>query len=134
MFFLVNNGPFAGNDGKAITLRQLRERLVRELKTNVALRMEEIDRGDGVKVSGRGELHLGILIEEMRREGMELLVSRPEVITHRDAEGNLLEPMEKVIIDVPEDFQGVVIEKLARRKGEMTNMHATGTGMVRMEF
>lgn len=134
MFFLVNNGPFAGNDGRAVTLRQVKERLDRELKTNVALRVEDLGRPDGVKVSGRGELHLGILIEEMRREGMELCVSRPEVITHTDADGNLTEPMEKLVIDVPEEHQGVVIEKLARRKGELTNMHATGTGIMRLEF
>ena len=87
MFFLVNNGPFAGRDGRAVTLRQIKDRLERELRVNVALRVEDLGRPDGVKVSGRGELHLGILIEEMRREGMELCVSRPEVITHRDADG-----------------------------------------------
>ncbi len=134
MFFLANTGPFAGNEGKAITLRQLRERLDKETRNNVALRVEDIGRADGLKVSGRGELHLAILIEEMRREGMELCVSRPEVITQHDANGNLLEPMEQVIIDIPEDCQGVVIEKLAKRKGEMQSMHSTGTGMVRLEF
>lgn len=134
MFFLVNSGPFAGDDGRAVTLRQVKERLDREVKTNIALRVEDLGRPDGVKVSGRGELHLGILIEEMRREGMELCVSRPEVITQKDADGNLLEPMEKLVIDVPETYQGVVIEKLAKRKGEMTNMAATGTGIMRMEF
>lgn len=134
MLFLVNTGPFAGQDGKAITLRQVRERLTRELHTNVALRVEDVGRGDGVKVSGRGELHLGILIEEMRREGMELCVSRPEVITRRDEEGNLLEPMEQVIVDVPEAYQGVVIEKLSRRKGELKLMENPGTGTLRLEF
>jgi GTP-binding protein len=134
MFFLVNSGPFAGNDGRAITLRQLKERLDREVKSNVALRVEDIGRSDGVKVSGRGELHLGILIEEMRREGMELCVSRPEVITRRDRNGATLEPSEKLVIDVPEEYQGTVIEKIARRKGEMTHMHATGTGIIRLEF
>jgi len=134
MFFLVNSGPFAGNDGKAITFRQLKERLDRELRVNVSLRMEDIGRADGVKVSGRGELHLGILIEEMRREGMELCVSRPEVITQHDDGGNLLEPMELVVIDVPGESQGVVIEKLAKRKGELKGMDNTGTGIVRMEF
>jgi GTP-binding protein len=134
MFFLVNSGPFAGDDGRAITLRQLRERLERELKTNIALRVEDVGRADGLKVSGRGELHLGILIEEMRREGMEFCVSRPEVITQKDENGHLLEPMERLVIDVPEDYQGAVIEKLARRKGEMSNMMATGTGIVRLEF
>ena len=113
MFFLVNTGPFAGEDGRAITLRQIKDRLERELRINVALRVEDLGRADGVKVSGRGELHLAILIEEMRREGMELCVSRPEVITHRDDKGNLLEPMEQLVIDVPEEYQGVVIEKLA---------------------
>ena len=88
MFFLVNTGPFAGNEGRAVTLRQIKDRLERELRVNVALRVEDLGRADGVKVSGRGELHLAILIEEMRREGMELCVSRPEVITHRDAHGN----------------------------------------------
>jgi GTP-binding protein len=134
MFFLVNNGPFSGNDGRAVTLRQVKERLEREVKTNVALRVEDLGRPDGIKVSGRGELHLGILIEEMRREGMELCVSRPEVITHHDKEGNLMEPMEKAIIDVPDEYQGVIIEKLAKRKGDMVAMEATGTGIVRLEF
>ena len=106
MFFLVNNGPFAGDDGRAVTLRQIKDRLARELRVNVALRVEDLGRPDGVKVSGRGELHLAILIEEMRREGMELCVSRPEVITHRDAQGKLLEPIEQLIIDVPDEYQG----------------------------
>lgn len=134
MFFLVNTGPFAGNEGRAVTLRQIKERLERECRVNVALRVEDLGRPDGVKVSGRGELHLAILIEEMRREGMELCVSRPEVITHRDEKGALLEPVEELIVDVPEEFQGVVIEKLARRKGELTGMHNHGTGMMRLEF
>ena len=119
MFFLVNNGPFSGKDGQAVTLRQIKDRLDRELRVNVALRVEDLGRPDGVKVSGRGELHLGILIEEMRREGMELCVSRPEVITHEDENGHLLEPMEELTIDVPDEFQGIVIEKLAQRKGEL---------------
>lgn len=134
MFFLVNNGPFAGQDGQAVTLRQVKDRLDRELRVNVALRVEDLGRPDGVKVSGRGELHLGILIEEMRREGMELCVSRPEVITRRDEEEGLLEPMEQLTIDVPNEFQGIVIEKLAQRKGEITAMHDSGTGVARMEF
>ena len=134
MFFLVNNGPLSGQDGRAVTLRQIKERLERELRTNVSLRVEDLGRSDGVKVSGRGELHLSILIEEMRREGMELCVSRPEVITHRDKKDNLLEPMEHLIVDIPSDYQGIVIEKLARRKGEMKQMHNEGTGMVRVEF
>jgi len=134
MFFLVNTGPFAGQDGKAFTLRQLRERLVRELRVNLALRVEDLPTGEGMKVSGRGELHLAILIEEMRREGIEVCVSRPEVITHRDENNAVLEPMEQLRVDVPDDYQGVVIEKLARRKGELTNMENTGTGVTRMEF
>jgi len=134
MFFLVNNGPFAGQDGRAVTLRQIKDRLAREVRVNVALRVEDLGRPDGVKVSGRGELHLAILIEEMRREGIELCVSKPEVITHRDARGKLLEPMEQLIIDVPEEYQGTVIQELSLRKGELIAMHATGTGLVRLEF
>lgn len=134
MFFLVNSGPFAGNEGQAVTLRQIRDRLERELRVNVALRVEDLGRPDGLKVSGRGELHLGILIEEMRREGMELCVSRPEVITQRDAHGRLLEPIEDLTIDVPDEYQGIVIEKLAQRKGELTGMQNTGTGVVRLEL
>ncbi len=134
MFFLVNNGPFAGEDGRAVTLRQIKDRLERELRVNVALRVEDLGRPDGVKVSGRGELHLAILIEEMRREGMELCVSKPEVITHRDARGHLLEPLEQLVIDVPDDYQGTVIQALSLRKGELTGMHASRTGLVRLEF
>ena len=134
MFFLVNNGPHAGKDGQAVTLRQIKDRLDRELRVNVALRVEDLGRPDGVKVSGRGELHLGILIEEIRREGMELCVSRPEVITHRDGSGRVLEPMEQLTIDVPDQYQGIVIEKLAQRKGELTGMRNTGTGVVRLDL
>ena len=132
--FLVNNGPFAGQEGRAATLRQIKTRLDRELRTNVALRAETTDRGDGMKVSGRGELHLAILIEEMRREGMEFCVSSPEVITHRDPEGRLLEPFEELIVDVPFEFQGTVIEKVSQRKGQLLNMENNGAGMVRIEF
>ncbi len=134
MFFLVNSGPFSGEDGTAIMLRQLKERLTRELRVNVALRMEDIGRSDGVKVSGRGELHLAILIEEMRREGLEFCISRPEVITHKDTAGNTLEPIEQLIIDVPEEFQGAVIEKLARRQGGLRNIESTSSNFVRLEF
>ncbi len=134
MFFLVNSGPFAGREGQAVTLRQIKDRLERELRVNVALRVEDLGRPDGVKVSGRGELHLAILIEEMRREGMELCVSRPEVITHTDENGRLLEPMEQLTVDVPNEFQGIVIEKLAQRKGEISALHDSGTGVARMEF
>ncbi|NLH95186.1 MAG: translational GTPase TypA [Synergistaceae bacterium] len=134
MFFLVNTGPFSGKEGRAVTLRQIRDRLMREARVNVALRVEDIGRPDGIKVSGRGELHLAILIEEMRREGMEFCVSRPEVITARDEQGNLLEPIEQLIIDVPEEHQGVVIEKVSKRKGEFTSVQNLGTGMLRLEF
>lgn len=135
MLFCVNSGPFAGQEGTAVTLRQIRDRLARELRTNVALRVEDVlERGDGVKVSGRGELHLGILIEEMRREGMELCVSPPEIITKRDAHGHLLEPMEELTIDVPMQYQGIVIERIAQRRGELKHMHNEGNGTVRLEF
>lgn len=134
MFFLVNTSPFAGQDGNAITLRQLKARIERETKTDPALRMEDLGRPDGIKVSGRGELHLGILIEEMRREGSELCVSRPEVITQLDVNGKRLEPMEELIIDVPEEYQGVVIQKLALRKGELKGMENSGAGVLRLGF
>ncbi len=134
MFFLVNNGPFSGEEGRSITLRQLRERLDRELRVNVALRVEDLGRADGLKVSGRGELHLAILIEEMRREGLEFCVSRPEVITRIAADGSLHEPFETVLIDLPEDFQGVVIEKLSKRRGELRHVESLGTGNIRLEF
>lgn len=134
MFFLVNTSPFAGEDGAAVTLRQIKARLERETRIDPALRVEDIGRADGVKVSGRGELHLGILIEEMRREGMEFCVSRPEVITQRGANDELLEPMEELIIDVPEEYQGVVIQKIASRKGELLGMENGGTGTLRLTF
>ncbi len=134
MFFLVNNGPFSGQDGTAIMLRQLKERLERELRVNVALRMEDVGRPDGVKVSGRGELHLAILIEEMRREGLEFCISRPEVITRLDENDNVLEPIEQLIIDIPEEHQGIIIEKLAKRKGELTSVENAGTKTIRVEF
>lgn len=134
MFFLVNTSPFAGQDGNAITLRQLKTRIERETKTDPALRMEDIGRPDGIKVSGRGELHLGILIEEIRREGSEVCVSRPEVILQYSSAGKRLEPMEELIIDVPEEYQGAVIQKLALRKGELKGMENSGTGVLRLEF
>ncbi|MCI6261529.1 MAG: translational GTPase TypA [Pyramidobacter porci] len=134
MFFLVNNSPFAGRDGTPLTLRQLKARLERECQTNVALRVEDLGRPDGLKVSGRGELQMAILVEQMIREGSELCVSRPEVITKTDESGHLLEPIEQLIVDVPETYQGVVIEKLAGRKAEMVSMNNLSTGIVRMEF
>lgn len=133
MFFLVNNSPFSGEQGQAITLRQLKNRLERELQSNVALHMEDLGRPDGVKVSGRGELHLAILIEEMRREGLEFCVSKPEVITE-ELDGKTYEPMEALTIDIPEEFQGIVFEKLARRKGRMSGMKNLRTGLMRLDF
>src|SRR5690606_5540620 len=132
MNFIVNNSPFAGQEGKYVTTRNLSERLSRELKSNVSLRVEMTDSPDIFKVSGRGELHLAILIENMRREGYELQVSRPEVITKK-IDDVLSEPIEHVIIDVPEEFVGIVIEKLGKRKGEMKNM-VTFKENTRIEF
>jgi GTP-binding protein len=132
MNFSINNSPFAGQEGKYVTTRHLSERLARELRSNVSLRIELTDSPDVFKVSGRGELHLAILIETMRREGYELQVSRPEVILKR-IDDVLCEPMEHVIIDVPEEHTGVVIENLGRRRGEMRNM-ISSSGNVRLEF
>jgi GTP-binding protein len=134
MFFLVNSSPLAGQDGQVITVRQLRERLEKELRTNVALRVEDSGRPDGMKVSGRGELHLAILIEEIRREGLELCVSRPEVITRRGEDGALLEPIEQLIVDIPQEYQGVVVGRLTRSKGEIISTTQTATGALRIEF
>jgi GTP-binding protein len=132
--FIVNNGPFAGRDGKYVTSRQLRDRLFRELERNVALRVEETDSPDTHTVSGRGELHLGILMETMRREGFEFQVSRPRVITKQGPDGERLEPYEELMIDVPEGYMGVVMEKLGPRRTEMIEMKNPGQGMVRMSF
>ena len=112
MVFSVNTSPFAGREGEFVTSHHLRERLFKEVKTNVAMRLEETESPDSYIVKGRGELHLSILIETMRREGYELQVGKPKVITHRDEEGNLLEPMEALTIDVPQDFMGAVMEGL----------------------
>ncbi|MDF2658479.1 MAG: GTP-binding protein [Paenibacillus sp.] len=133
MTFVVNNSPFAGREGKWITSRKLRERLFKELETDVSLRVEETDSPDAFVVSGRGELHLGILIENMRREGFELQVSKPEVIV-KEIDGVKSEPIERLIIDVPEDSMGAVMESLGTRKADMVNMTNTGTGTVRLEF
>jgi GTP-binding protein len=134
MNFSVNNSPFAGREGKFVTSRNIRERLFKETLSNVALRVEETDSADTFKVSGRGELHLSVLIETMRREGFEIAVSRPEVILKRNEQGQLLEPFENVTVDVPDNFVGVVIEKMGRRKGDMKNMLQLGNGVTRLEF
>src|SRR5712692_8625647 len=133
MIFGVNNSPFAGTEGRFVTSRQLKERLEKEVLGNVAIRVEPTDSPDQFKVSGRGELQLAILIEMMRREGYELQVSKPEVITH-DSDGKTLEPIELVVVDCPEEFIGVVTEAMGRRKGQMTKMVNHGTGRVRLEF
>ncbi len=133
MTFLVNNSPFAGREGKWVTSRKLRDRLFNELETDVSLRVEETDSPDAFIVSGRGELHLGILIENMRREGYELQVSKPEVIV-REVDGKKMEPIERLLIDVPEESMGAVMESLGMRKAEMVNMINNGTGQVRLEF
>jgi GTP-binding protein len=131
--FSVNNSPFCGKEGKFVTSRNLRERLDRELLTNVSIRVEETGSPDSFKVLGRGEMQLGVLIEMMRREGFEVMVGRPEIVT-KTVDGVKMEPVEHLTIDVPEEFTGVVIEKLGPRKGEMTKMHNHGSGRVRMEF
>jgi GTP-binding protein len=133
MTFLVNNSPFAGREGKWVTSRKLRERLFKELETDVSLRVEETDSPDAFLVSGRGELHLGILIENMRREGYELQVSKPEVII-KTIDGVKCEPIERLLLDVPEDCMGAVMESLGTRKAEMVNMTNNGNGQVRLEF
>src|SRR5687768_15297630 len=132
--FLVNNSPFAGRDGKFVTSRQVRERLYRELERNVALRVEDTEATDSWTVSGRGELHLSILMETMRREGYEFQVSRPRVITREGPAGERLEPYEELMIDVPEQFLGNVIEKLGPRRAEMLEMKNPGQGMVRLRY
>jgi GTP-binding protein len=132
MNFMVNTSPFAGREGKWVTSRNIRERLTKELRTNVSLRVEDTEAADTFKISGRGELHLSILIENMRREGFELAVSKPEVII-REKDGAKLEPMEYLVVDVASEYQGVIIEKMGPRKGEMVAMHPMGE-MVRLEF
>ena len=134
MQFMVNDSPFAGQEGKYVTSRHIRDRLFRELNTDVSLRVEDTENMDTFKVSGRGELHLSVLIENMRREGYEFAVSKAEVLYKKDEKGKLLEPMETAFIDVPEEFTGIVIEKLGQRKGELRNMGTASGGYTRMEF
>ena len=135
MNFIVNDSPLAGKEGKYVTSRHLRDRLMRELNTDVSLRVEETDSADCFKVSGRGELHLSVLIENMRREGFEFAVSKAEVLYHTDENGKKLEPMELAYIDVPNEFAGAVIEKLGQRKGELRNMGSISGGTyTRLEF
>ncbi len=134
MDFLVNDSPFAGQEGKYVTSRHLRDRLFRMLNTDVSLRVEETESTDVFKVSGRGELHLSVLIENMRREGYEFAVSKAEVLYKEDEKGRKLEPIERAFIDVPDEFQGSVIEKLSQRKGELQGMTPIGAGYSRLEF
>ena len=134
MNFIVNDSPFAGTEGKYVTSRHIRDRLYKELNTDVSLRVEDTDSPDTFKVSGRGELHLSVLIEEMRREGYEFAVSKAEVLYHYDENGKKLEPMERAYVDVPDEFQGVVIEKLSARKGELQGMRPITGGYTRLEF
>jgi GTP-binding protein len=133
MTFLVNNSPFAGREGKYVTSRKIEERLKSELETDVSLRVDNTDSPDVWTVSGRGELHLSILIENLRREGYELQVSKPEVIV-REIDGKKCEPVERVQIDIPEEYTGAIMESLGDRKGEMLNMINNGSGQVRLEF
>ena len=134
MHFIVNDSPLAGQEGKYVTSRHLRDRLFRELNTDVSLRVEETDTTESFKVSGRGELHLSVLIENMRREGYEFAVSKAEVLYKTDENGKKLEPMELCYIDVPEEFSGSIIEKLSQRKGELRSMGSASGGYTRLEF
>ena len=134
MNFMVNNSPFSGKDGKFVTSRNIRDRLFKEVQTNVSLKVEETDSSDCFKVSGRGELHLSILIETMRREGYEFQVSPPSVIYKKDAEGKLLEPIELLMIEVPEEYVGAVMERLGTRKAEIKNMGTRESGTSHLEF
>ena len=134
MNFIVNDSPLAGKEGKYITSRHLRDRLFRELNTDVSLRVEETDTTEAFKVSGRGELHLSVLIENMRREGYEFAVSKAEVLYHYDERGQKLEPMEIAYVDVPDEFSGTVIQKLSNRKGELNGMSPANGGYTRLEF
>ncbi len=134
MNFMVNDSPFAGKEGKFVTSRNIRARLFKEVETNVSMRVEETESTDSFKVSGRGELHLSILIETMRRQGYEFQVSRPQVIYKNDENGNILEPMELLIVEVPESYVGAVMEKIGSRKGELENMDVRDGGSTHIEF
>ena len=134
MNFIVNDSPLAGQEGKFVTSRHLRDRLFRELNTDVSLRVEETDTTEAFKVSGRGELHLSVLIENMRREGYEFAVSKAEVLYRTDEDGKKTEPMERAFVDVPEEFSGTVIQKLSERKGELLGMSTANGGYTRLEF
>jgi GTP-binding protein len=133
MIFYVNSGPFAGREGKFLTSRQIRERLDREKLRNVSIQIKDTDRADAFEVAGRGELQMAVLIETMRREGYEFMVSKPMVIT-KEENGRVTEPVERIFIDVPEEFVGVITENVAKRKGHMANLHNNGNGRVDMEF
>ena len=133
IYFSVNNSPFSGKEGKLLTSRQIKERLEKELKTNVALRVQDTESPETFKVSGRGQLHLGILVENMRREGFELQLSAPEVI-YKTIDGKKYEPIEYLVVDVQEEYQGIVIEKLGKKKAELKNINHYGNSRVRMEF
>ena len=134
MLFMLNDSPFAGREGKYVTGRNIRDRLFTEVKTNVSMRVEETATTDSFRVSGRGELHLSILIEQMRRQGYEFAVSRPKVIFHKDENGQITEPIEELTIDVPQEYVGAVMDKLGRRKAEMTDMTTQGESSVRLKF
>ncbi len=134
MMFMLNDSPFSGREGKYVTGRNLRDRLFNEVKTNISMRVEETDATDSFRVSGRGELHLSILIETMRRQGYEFAVSRPKVIFHKDKDGNVTEPIEELTIDVPIDYVGAVMEKLGQRKAELQDMTNQGENSVRLQF
>jgi GTP-binding protein len=134
MMFMLNDSPFAGREGKYVTGRNLRDRLFNEVKTNISMRVEETETTDSFRVSGRGELHLSILIETMRRQGYEFAVSRPKVIFHKDKDGNITEPIEELTIDVPVDYVGAVMEKLGQRKAELQDMTNQGDNSVRLQF
>ena len=122
MQFAVNDGPFAGTDGKLVTARHIKERLFRETRTNISLRVEETDAPNLFDVTARGEMQIAVLVEQMRREGFEVLVSRPEVIYQRNAQGKLLEPIERLYLETPQEHMGAVMESLANRKGDIQNM------------